>query len=66
MHANLNSKLPCRTCNDAGVIDEDEPIECAACDGTGKTMGTLCICCDGSGEQQVMAKAICPDCMGGM
>jgi hypothetical protein len=47
------------------VIDEDEPIPCAACDGTGTILASPCISCDGADIQHVTTKAICPDCLGG-
>jgi DnaJ-class molecular chaperone len=49
-------------CNDTGVIEIREAMKCAACDGTGQILGSPCICCGGSGEQQILVRAICPKC----
>jgi DnaJ-class molecular chaperone len=65
MDATTNPVQQCSKCDGAGVIDEEDSIPCAACDGTGMIMNSPCACCDGSGWQRVMIKAICPDCLGG-
>jgi DnaJ-class molecular chaperone len=54
----------CQTCQGTGIVDVQEAMHCAACDGTGKIMESDCICCLGVGQQQVTINAICPDCDG--
>jgi DnaJ-class molecular chaperone len=49
-------------CNDTGVIEITEPMICAACNGTGKILGSPCACCGGTGKQQILIRAICPKC----
>jgi DnaJ-class molecular chaperone len=53
----------CPVCNGTSVVDAEELIPCAACEGTGKVLGTVCEFCDGFGEREIIAKAICPKCL---
>jgi DnaJ-class molecular chaperone len=63
MDAKPTVPTQCPVCNGTNVVDAEELIACAACEGTGKVLGTMCEYCDGFGERLIIVKAICPRCL---
>jgi len=52
----------CTICKGTGYISVTEVTPCAACDGTGKVIGSVCFYCHGTGTQIIDARAFCPLC----
>ena len=57
--------LPCDHCAATGLVRGEATIKCALCEGTGRVLGTVCLCCDGQGVNHVSTDVLCPHC-GGM
>jgi DnaJ-class molecular chaperone len=57
-------ETPCEFCNNTGMIQLDELMKCAACEGTGKIYGNPCVACQGTGQQQIVVSVVCPKCEG--
>jgi DnaJ-class molecular chaperone len=53
----------CPVCNGTSIIDGVGLIKCAACDGTGKILRSVCEYCEGFGEREVATKVMCHKCL---